>query len=366
MSFKNIINFLKETENLKILPYPESKELKVQNPSSCAQHIFRTGLTTWLLIKNLNLKADLNKVLSLALVHDLAQGDFPSLIKSLDNLPEEIRDKLLSLLQELKEKESLEKKLVLAGSLFEAYLELWEKEGARLEKEKVLTQAENKIEIKEFYQKFKLALEKAKDPVIEFIFEIGKLKNLPRRGWIIRKIPDPETVADHTFTVTLLSLLLLSNREDIDLKKALKMALIHEICAVYAGDYTPHDIFSQGLLRWFRSFTQKPRLEVAKKQKLFLQIYKRETKSLQKLINKLPVNLQGEILSLWIDFVEKRSLEAQLVDQLNCIATYLKALEYSQKYKDFPLSIFVENVYHFVSDQSLIDFVQELNSEFSS
>ncbi|MBI1927725.1 HD domain-containing protein, partial [Candidatus Poribacteria bacterium] len=44
--------------------------------------------------------------------------------------------------------------------------------------------------------------------VLNFIEEIGVLKNLPRTGWRFRGIKDAESVADHCYRVSLLSMLL--------------------------------------------------------------------------------------------------------------------------------------------------------------
>ena len=44
--------------------------------------------------------------------------------------------------------------------------------------------------------------------VLDFIEEIGVLKNLPRTGWRFRGIKDAESIADHCYRVSLLSMIL--------------------------------------------------------------------------------------------------------------------------------------------------------------
>ena len=44
--------------------------------------------------------------------------------------------------------------------------------------------------------------------VLDFIEEIGVLKNLSRTGWRFRGIKDAESVADHCYRVSLLSMIL--------------------------------------------------------------------------------------------------------------------------------------------------------------
>jgi len=43
---------------------------------------------------------------------------------------------------------------------------------------------------------------------IGFILQAGILKNLPRTGWLLRGIKNPESVADHSYRTALLSMLL--------------------------------------------------------------------------------------------------------------------------------------------------------------
>lgn len=76
--------------------------------------------------------------------------------------------------------------------------------------------------------------------ILEFIEEIERLKFIPRSGWQYYGIKEPESVAEHSFLVTFLSLIiglkLIKNGENIDLKKLLIMSIIHEIGEVRIGD----------------------------------------------------------------------------------------------------------------------------------
>ena len=78
------------------------------------------------------------------------------------------------------------------------------------------------------------------DPIglIEFISEVGRLKRLPRTGWVESGVPDPESVADHSFRVALLTLVL-ADLKGLDALKAVRMALIHDLGEAETGDLTP-------------------------------------------------------------------------------------------------------------------------------
>ena len=78
---------------------------------------------------------------------------------------------------------------------------------------------------------------------IEFILQAGILKNLPRSGWLLRGIKNPESVADHSYRTALLSMLLgdllKSKGVEIDLEKVIRIALLHDLAEAAVGDIAP-------------------------------------------------------------------------------------------------------------------------------
>ena len=46
------------------------------------------------------------------------------------------------------------------------------------------------------------------EAILSFIEEIGILKSLPRTGWLIHGIKNGESIADHCYRMTLLSMVL--------------------------------------------------------------------------------------------------------------------------------------------------------------
>ena len=65
--------------------------------------------------------------------------------------------------------------------------------------------------------------------LVDFLLAAGTMKNLPRTGWRLAGIKDCESVADHSFRVVLIALLLAELVEDLDRDKLLRMALLHEL-----------------------------------------------------------------------------------------------------------------------------------------
>lgn len=73
----------------------------------------------------------------------------------------------------------------------------------------------------------------------EFMELLGRLKHMKRTGWVIRNIPDPETIAGHMYRMAMLSFLV-DNNENLDKIKIMQMALIHDLAECIVGDITPH------------------------------------------------------------------------------------------------------------------------------
>lgn len=78
-----------------------------------------------------------------------------------------------------------------------------------------------------------------KQTIRNIIDIIGKFKDLKRSGWVMYNIKLPESDADHSFGLALL--VLLTAPENLDKYKCLKLALVHDLAEIYAGDFTPFD-----------------------------------------------------------------------------------------------------------------------------
>jgi putative hydrolase of HD superfamily len=73
----------------------------------------------------------------------------------------------------------------------------------------------------------------------ELMCVLGRLKDLPRSGWLRKNVEGPESVAAHSYGVILLTFLLAPS--DLDKYKCLKMAIIHDLQEALVGDITPFD-----------------------------------------------------------------------------------------------------------------------------
>lgn len=145
-------------------------------------------------------------------------------------------------------------------------------------------------------------------PLIAAYFELCHLKQLYRQGWLRRGIPREhcESVAEHTFGVTMLALWLAqTSRPDLDLRKVGQLALVHDFGEVYAGDIIPADGIGED---------EKNRREAAAVQQVF---------------SKLPGGQTW--IEVWQEFEEGTTAEARFVRQIDRLEMGLQAVVYARQ-----------------------------------
>jgi putative hydrolase of HD superfamily len=64
--------------------------------------------------------------------------------------------------------------------------------------------------------------------IVEFIFEAGVLKGVPRSGWSVLGIKHPESVADHSFRCAVIGYLI-AHMENVSVHRVLLMTLFNDI-----------------------------------------------------------------------------------------------------------------------------------------
>lgn len=137
---------------------------------------------------------------------------------------------------------------------------------------------------------------------IRFYDNILKLKKLVRRGWEIRGIDSPESVADHSFGVATLALIL-GPKANLDVNRLVLMALVHDLGVGYfVGDITPSDGVS-----------------VEDKEQ-------RELEAVRTILQ--DVDTDGFLLELWQEYTAGTSSEACFVKELDKLEMALQARQY--------------------------------------
>jgi len=138
--------------------------------------------------------------------------------------------------------------------------------------------------------------------------ELYKLKNIERRGWLLRNMKDSsgrvESDAEHTFSMSLLAIEIMEKEKlNLNKEKVLKMVLYHELGEIGAGDITPVD-----------------------------DINREEKYNLEKdYIEKISINCNmPEIYELWKEFEENKTPEAIFVKKIDKLDTIIQCKIYSE------------------------------------
>lgn len=149
------------------------------------------------------------------------------------------------------------------------------------------------------------------DRLLNFMVEADKLKRVGRTGWVELGIRDPESVADHSYSVAILSYLI-AKRRGLDAEKTAVMALTHDINEVLTGD-----------------IATKPRENLQKVSNKVKHIM--ENKNHLKMLSYLPPTDRKRFESLWKELSKKESDESKLVKQVDALDYIIQILLYSRE-----------------------------------
>jgi putative hydrolase of HD superfamily len=134
--------------------------------------------------------------------------------------------------------------------------------------------------------------------VLTFLRAAERLKTVTRSGWT--SAGQPESVAEHTWRLCLMAMVLYGRTDAVDLAKLLKMCLIHDLGEAIGGDVP------------------------APAQQAGVNKADRERADLLELIAPLPPAAQREIIELWDDYEAAVSPEARVAKGLDKLETILQ------------------------------------------
>ncbi|WP_428326940.1 HD domain-containing protein [Nitrosopumilus sp.] len=174
----------------------------------------------------------------------------------------------------------------------------------------------------------------------EDFFKIAaNLKNISRQGWIDKlAIENPESVADHTFSMAVIGMII-SDLENLNSEKILKMILLHDLAESKIGDIVPD------------------KMTVKEKQRL-------ENSAFEKIIGILPESLMKKYAEIWNEYQENNSLESQIVHQIDKLEMTLQAKIYqSQGYPKEKLETFLESAKQTITHPKLKELFTKITDE---
>lgn len=135
-----------------------------------------------------------------------------------------------------------------------------------------------------------------------FIEEVGKLKLIDRTGWKMMGISNPESVAEHSYRVSVLAMVI-SDLMGLNTEKIIKMSLIHDISESRIGDID----------------------FIANK---YIDVKNSEEKAISDIFSNLPDALERKYIEIWKEFDEGLTIESKIVNQLDKLEMLIQAYEY--------------------------------------
>lgn len=140
---------------------------------------------------------------------------------------------------------------------------------------------------------------------IDFLTLTRTLKTTKRTGWVMRGVHNPESIADHMYRMSLMSMIASFSNGALDTNRCIKLALIHDLAEAKVGDITPHCGVSDD------------------------DKYTLELTTMEQVKEMLGPMMGGdEILELWKEYEEGSTEEAKLLKDLDKIEMILQAQEY--------------------------------------
>lgn len=173
---------------------------------------------------------------------------------------------------------------------------------------------------------------------LAFFDTVGKLKTLKRTGWVQNGIPLPESVADHMYRMSMLTFMIVDPAVKKDF--LMKICMVHDLAESRVGDITPHDGVSK---------EEKRRLEETALRNIVAEVENE--------------NVSAEILSLWLEYEEGTSYEAELARQLDKFEMIVQANEYEIANPDKRLESFFEYTMDSFQHPEILSWANKLRSD---
>lgn len=150
---------------------------------------------------------------------------------------------------------------------------------------------------------------------IPFFHLLSRLKTTKREGWRRFAITHGESIADHMYRMSLITMLCpTSLASKLDLQRCTKMALVHDLAEALVGDITPVD-------------------GVAKSEKS-----RREEGTMEFVCTDLLGEVEGGVVGrdlrvLWQEYEDGVTLESRFVHDVDKIELLLQMVEYERVYE---------------------------------
>lgn len=154
-----------------------------------------------------------------------------------------------------------------------------------------------------------------------------------RQGWVDAGISGAESVADHSFGVGMMAMLL-SDEIGLDTLRVLQMALLHDVAESITGDIIPGTITA----------TQKKR---------------QEHEAMCILLELLPITLRDRYAAVWREYTKHESPEAILVRDADRLDMALQAARYNNRMDPSTLESFYRSAKQGISGRGAASILRQ-------
>jgi putative hydrolase of HD superfamily len=142
--------------------------------------------------------------------------------------------------------------------------------------------------------------------ILDFFKTAVNLKNISRQGWMDKlSLKHPESVADHSYSMAIMGMII-SDLENYDFEKILKMILLHDLAESKIGDFTPN--------------------QISKENKI-----KIENNAYDEIISALPEAIKLQYGQIWEEYQKHESPESKIVHQIDKLEMALQAKMYQKQ-----------------------------------
>ena len=175
--------------------------------------------------------------------------------------------------------------------------------------------------------------------ILDFLKDSTNLKTISRQGWIDKlSIKNPESVADHSYSMAIMAMII-SDLENYDSEKILKMTLLHDLAESKIGDITPEQM------------TLESKVKI-------------ENKAFDEIINQLPEPIKSQYLEIWKEYQNNSSKESLFVHQIDKLEMALQAKIYQKDGKTMEdIEPFLESSKRSITDKKLKELFTKIIEE---
>ena len=174
------------------------------------------------------------------------------------------------------------------------------------------------------------------DKVIRFIKEIENFKSVTRTAWT--KTGRRESTAEHSWRLAMLLMVLREDFKDLDIDKAIKMSLVHDLGELYDGDIS------------------------AKLQNDNDNKAEMEEKAMRRMLTILPENLAENIYDLWKEYNECSTKEAKLVKAMDKLETIVQHNQGNNP-EDFDYEFNLQYGKQYFMDNEILEYMRYIIDE---